>query len=115
MQTNDASPKNSRDLAISRIRSALRRRTGRAWSVTGGRGTGWGWISISAPPARRNCFDGISLEDADELSRIFGVPANCFRGGAFVVSPEERERFVAMAEEPNLSDLPKMTAANDAA
>lgn len=43
----------NRDTAIQRIRAALKRRTGRTWSVKGGRGTAWGWISIDAPPARR--------------------------------------------------------------
>lgn len=42
-----------RDEAIARIRKALRQRSGKAWSVTGGRGTAWGWITIDAPPARR--------------------------------------------------------------
>ncbi len=42
-----------RDEAIARIRTALKRRSGKAWSVTGGRGTAWGWITVEAPPARR--------------------------------------------------------------
>lgn len=41
-----------RDEAIARIRTALRKRSGKAWSVTGGRGTAWGWITVSAPPRR---------------------------------------------------------------
>ena len=42
-----------RDETIKRIRAALKRRSGKSWSVTGGRGTAWGWITIDAPPARR--------------------------------------------------------------
>lgn len=42
-----------RNQVISEIKTALRKRSGRAWSVTGGRGTAWGWITIDAPPARR--------------------------------------------------------------
>lgn len=42
-----------RDDAIKLIREALKKRSGKAWSVTGGRGTAWGWITIQAPPARR--------------------------------------------------------------
>jgi hypothetical protein len=38
---------------IASIRENLRQRSGKAWSVTGGRGTGWGWLTIDAPPARR--------------------------------------------------------------
>ena len=43
----------SRAETIKRIRQALRRRSGKTWSVTGGRGTAYGWIRIDAPPARR--------------------------------------------------------------
>ena len=42
-----------RNETIKRIKAALKRRSGKAWSVTGGRGTAWGWITIDAPPARR--------------------------------------------------------------
>ena len=43
----------TRDEVIKEIRSALRRRSGRSWSVTGGRGTAWGWIRIDVPPSLR--------------------------------------------------------------
>lgn len=43
----------SRDGAISEIKKALKARSGKPWSVTGGRGTAWGWITVDAPPARR--------------------------------------------------------------
>ena len=43
----------TRDEAIRRIRAALRARSGKAWTVRGGRGTARGWITIDAPPARR--------------------------------------------------------------
>lgn len=42
-----------RDSTIKRIRKALNRRSPKSWSVTGGRGTSWGWIHIDAPPSRR--------------------------------------------------------------
>jgi hypothetical protein len=48
-----AAPRIGRDETIKAIRVALKRRTGRAWSVTGGKGTGWGWIHVTAPPRRR--------------------------------------------------------------
>lgn len=43
----------TRSEAIAEIRAALKRRSGKPWSVTGGHGTAWGWITIDAPPARR--------------------------------------------------------------
>ena len=36
-----------RDEAIKAIRTALKRRTGKTWSVKGGRGTAWGWLTIT--------------------------------------------------------------------
>jgi hypothetical protein len=42
-----------RNDAIKRIKSALKKRSGKDWSVTGGKGTAWGWIEIDAPPRRR--------------------------------------------------------------
>jgi len=57
-----------REEAIRRIRTALKARTGRTWSVTGGRGTAWGWIRISAPTARLVC------------SSDCGVPCQHHRG-----------------------------------
>lgn len=62
----------TRDEAIAEIKRALRSRSGKSWSVKGGRGTAWGWISISAPPAR---LERGSLTEADrlELSELLGV------------------------------------------
>lgn len=62
-----------RDAAIAFIRSHLRARSGKAWSVSGGRGTAWGWITITAPPRRRQ---GGSMTDADraELATLLGEP-----------------------------------------
>ena len=42
-----------RNEVIKAIKTALKQRSGKAWSVTGGRGTAWGWIKIDSPPARR--------------------------------------------------------------
>ena len=46
----------TRDTTIAALRAVLKVRTGRAWSVTGGRGTSWGWITVDAPPARRDSY-----------------------------------------------------------
>jgi hypothetical protein len=69
-----------RNDAIKRIRTALKKRTGRAWSVKGGRGTGWGWIKISAPP--RRIFNwSMTEEDARILAEALGLDprgSHCF-------------------------------------
>lgn len=41
-----------RNETIKTLKDALKNRSGKTWSVTGGRGTAWGWIEISAPPKR---------------------------------------------------------------
>jgi hypothetical protein len=61
-----------RDETIKAIRTALKQRSGKTWSVTGGRGTAWGWITISAPPARRvNGY--MSDQDRAELAWLLGL------------------------------------------
>ena len=59
-----------RNETISTIRKALKRRSGKTWSVTGGRGTAWGWLRIDAPPARRK-WSQIETGELDD----FGLPA----------------------------------------
>lgn len=54
----------SRDECIKAIRRALKARSGKAWSVTGGRGTGYGWITITSPKARRTGRMVVSGQDA---------------------------------------------------
>ena len=79
---------NDRSATIREIRDALRRRTGRSWSVTGGRGTGAAWLHIDAPPARRECDShGFRvLSGKDYRSRFW-------RGPASAVEPEESGTF----------------------
>jgi hypothetical protein len=55
-----------RDATIKALRVALKAKTGRAWSVTGGRGTAWGWITITAPAARRT-YTRVLKEGAEEF------------------------------------------------
>ncbi len=42
---------------INRIRAALKKKTGQCWSVSWGRGTGGGWLTVQAPPKRRVAHD----------------------------------------------------------
>ena len=62
-----------RNEAISRIKAALKARSEKRWSVKGGRGTSWGWITIDAPPSRIGCFSELTPADQQELSELFGV------------------------------------------
>ncbi len=112
-----------RDEAIRRIRTALKRRSGKTWSVTGGRGTAWGWLTIEAPPARRTWASRLktgaitdrpedyeeydtgklggfmSPSDRVELGRLFGLerPAH-FQGVNVAASDDYYREYVDRAE-----------------
>lgn len=55
-----------RNETITAIRTALKNRSGKQWSVTGGRGTAWGWISISSPKSRLGCALPHNFDRLDE-------------------------------------------------
>jgi len=114
-----------RNEVVKRIKAALRRKTGRTWSVHGGRGTGWGWITVEAPKGRRvshkanpDCADPFnapydervieyvredgrnsytSLADCIELAEAFGFdkPTHC---QGISISPDGWERYAALVE-----------------
>jgi hypothetical protein len=116
-----------RDDAIKLIREALKKRSGKAWSVTGGRGTAWGWITIAAPPARRvghkpnpdygdvNVYRPdvpMYIDDPDsehryytseadcaELAELLGMsrPTHC-QGVSIPAASDYRRAYVAMAK-----------------
>lgn len=89
----------SRDEAIDRIKKALRARSGKAWSVRGGRGTSWGWIEISAPPKRQNEFGYMTPEDQAELGRLLGLDRPAHMQGVNVpASGKHRQEYVDRAE-----------------
>lgn len=78
-----------RNDAIKLIREALRKRSGKAWSVTGGRGTAWGWITIMSPPARRVAHDPNPAYHRDDPEP--GVPS-------YFENPDDRDRAWYMSE-----------------
>ena len=60
--------------ALRRIKTGLQKRSGKTWSVTGGRGTAWGWLKIDAPPARQTAETrqkpgtrGLTRDDYEEV------------------------------------------------
>lgn len=87
-----------RDDAIQIIKQELKRRSGKAWSVTGGRGTDWGWITITAPPKRREQFGYMSDEDCAELGELLGLGRPAGRQGEMVAaSCDYRTEYVDRA------------------
>lgn len=114
-----------RNATITAIRTALQKRSGKAWSVTGGRGTAWGWIHIDAPPARRTFSNrerpGVdfsapwrerydeydtgepghssSRADCDELARLLSIEASQCSGGVGIpASYEYRREYLDRAQ-----------------
>lgn len=98
----------SRDATVKRIRAGLVKRSGKQWSVTVGRGTAGGWISISVPPKRLGCA---RLHDMDRYTDLcqacgqtqlrhddentIGCPGHvctdkCYRA---YITPEDREEL----------------------
>jgi hypothetical protein len=99
-----------RDEAAKAIRVSLRFRSGRAWSVTVGRGTVWGWLTITAPPSRRE--EGGStmrVEDRAELARLLGLGEMVHAQGV-MVCPEERSEYVDRAR----GDAPRVAQGKEA-
>jgi hypothetical protein len=70
-----------------RIRTSLKQRSSKAWSVRGGTGTAYGWITITAPPKRMDNYL-MSREDAKELHQLLGLD---FRPG-----PETRIQHITV-------------------
>jgi predicted Zn-ribbon and HTH transcriptional regulator len=64
----------TRNGVTKKIKQLLKERSGKPWSVTGGRGTGWSWIQIKSPPSRTkdNLYGYMSPEDCRELARLMG-------------------------------------------
>lgn len=87
-----------RNEAIQQIRKSLRQRSGKAWSVRGGEGSAWGWITITAPPSRQLEFGYMSDADRAELASLLGFAemVHC-QGVEVAASAAHRMEFVDRA------------------
>lgn len=85
-----------RNDAIAAIKAALKARSGKTWSVVGGRGTAWGWITITAPPKRCTEFGSMTADDAAELGKLFATDAH-HQGISVPASMAHRREYVARA------------------
>ena len=82
-----------RNEAIQEIRQALKRRSGKEWSVKGGRGTGWGWITIDVPPRRQPRTDA----DLAELGQLLGLERACYGPESIPASNDYYREYVDRA------------------
>jgi len=85
-----------RNDTIAAIKAALKARSRKTWSVTGGRGTAWGWIRIIAPPARRGEFGSMTDADIAELSALFGETVH-HQGISIPASSAHRREYLERA------------------
>jgi hypothetical protein len=93
-----------RNEAITAIKTALKARSKKTWSVTGGRGTAYGWITIDVPPSRRN-FDAdgnpggfyMSAEDNAELKKLLGLSSVHHQGVSIPASNQHYAEYIARA------------------
>jgi hypothetical protein len=89
-----------RNETIKTIRTALRKRSGKAWSVRGGTGTAWGWITISSPPARSaDKWGSMTDAEAKELGELLGFDRPVHHQGASIAASDKHYReFIDRAE-----------------
>jgi hypothetical protein len=97
-----------RNVAIQEIKKALKARSGKSWSVRGGRGTAWGWISISALPGRCNQFGHMTESEREELARLLNLKYVDQAGVSVAADGNYREEYVARARgaEPRVIGTP---------
>ncbi len=110
-----------RNETIKIIKAALKRRSGRSWSVTGGRGTAWGWIDINVPPSLRkahhrlkdgcpdwpenyeeyvddNATGHITPADRDLLAKLLGLESVHQQGVSIPASNDYYREYIERAE-----------------
>lgn len=97
-------PSIGRDQAITLIRAALKRRSGKAWSVRGGTGTAWGWISIGVTNAQATKRPGWDKE----LATLLGLDWVGNGGKSVPASSAYYQEYVDRAEgrEPSVYGKP---------
>ena len=83
----------SRAAVIARIKAALKARSGKVWSVTGGHGTAYGWLRIDAPPAKRT-WKHTLLAGADDRPENYRDGDSGTQGGH--MSPALRAELAAL-------------------
>jgi len=112
----------TRNAVIKRIKTALKNRSGKSWSVTGGSGTAYGWITIDALPAQRTCHNALpagavgnprdyievdtgapggymTVADRQELAQLLGLkdPVHC-QGKSIMSSHDAYREYIDRAE-----------------
>jgi hypothetical protein len=86
----------TRNAVIKRIKAALEKRSGKKWSVTGGRGTAHGWLTIDAPPARRTWHRVAKDDTRNETGDLYYGDVDGGPGFAGHTSPDDRAELAKL-------------------
>jgi hypothetical protein len=86
-----------RNEAIAQIKQSLKARSGKTWSVTGGRGTAYGWIEIHVAPKSRNEFGYMSDTDRAALATLLGLDSVHQQGVSVPAGSDYRQEYVDRA------------------
>lgn len=103
----------TREEVIKAIKAALERRSGKKWSVTGGRGTAYGWLHIDAPPKERTWHrrdTGAKDLQGDPVYEWYNDPTQKFG----YTSPARRQELAALLGKTDIhcqgENIPASTA-----
>ena len=95
-QERDGYARIARAEAIKAIRDGLKRRSGKAWSVKGDRGTAYGWLTISAPPKRCTARD-VPTGELDEYGNpVYELRGGIVSDGGAYMTPEDSAELAAL-------------------
>lgn len=81
-----------RNETIAEIKKALQQRSGKPWSVTGGKGSAYGWIKIISPPKRCREFGSMTDMERVELGELLGLDRPVHHQGCSVPSSSAHYR-----------------------
>lgn len=82
---------------IKALRTALRTRSGCDWSVRGGTGTAYGWVTIVAPPKRCDEFGRMTEADCELLASLLGKSRVSAQGDSIPDSIDYRREYLDRA------------------
>lgn len=84
--------------AVAEIRAGLKARSdAKRWSVTHGRGTVWGWITIHAAPSRRDRYGAMTEIDRVALAKLLGLDVVHSQGVSVPAQQDYRVEYVDRA------------------
>ncbi len=91
------------------VRRDLQRRSGLQWSVKGGRGTAYGWVTISAPPSRLDPHGSMSPGDQADLAKLLDLHNVSHQGASVPPQSDYRREYAdrAAGRTPRILGVPQ--------